>query len=376
MRARNCKVVTLMKRKVSIFALTLLLVSMLPIALNIPLVQADRVGIGKFLTIEIMGEGSVNATKVKSGEVFIFNPPVTAHKVGAGTVELEAFASEGWKFSHWGGTLTGTSESPTEYRTEKYGYVVAVFVKKTYTITASAVGNGAIDPDGEVLVEYGASQTFELTPSAGNHVSAIVVDGVYLSSFTQSYTFYDVTADHTIEVYFSADGEATVPAGTDVTVFLVSGAGLTFDDTDGGTATGEEEYYPVGGATAWDISVTFTFTGEVKVTLHYNDTGLSLTDEQNLRLIQGDSVEALRSDVNNDLVVDSIDTGIVATAVSQPHLYEPYLDLNNDGVISNADIHIVNANKGTILEDITDGINTDLNIIWGTTDHFSIFGCH
>jgi len=55
-------------------------------------------------------------------------------------------------------------------------------------------------------------------------------------------------------------------------------------------------------------------------------------------------------------------------------LYEPYLDLNNDGVITNADIHIVNANKGTILEDITDGVNTDLNIIYGTTDEFSIFG--
>jgi len=366
-----------MKRKVSIFALTLLFVSMLPIALDIPLVQADRGGTGKFLTIEIIGEGYVTATKVESGETWDFYraDPLMTEKVGAGTVELEAFAPDGLEFSYWGEDLIGTSENPTDYKTVKYGYVVAAFVQKIFTITASAVGNGAIDPDGQVFVEYGASQTFGFTPDGGNHVSAIVVDGVYLSSFAQSYTFYDVTADHTIDISFSADGTATVPAGNGVTVFLASSSGITFYDTDGGTATGEEKDYQIG-ATAWDISVTFTFTGEVKVTLHYNDTGLSLIDEQNLRLIQSDSVEALRSDVNNDLVVDSIDTDIVATVVSQPHLYEPYLDLNNDGVITNADIHIVNANKGTILEDITDGINTDLNIIWGTTDHFSIFGVH
>jgi len=366
-----------MKRKVSIFALTLLFVCMLPIALNIPLVQADRGGTGKFLTIEIIGEGYVTATKVESGEAWDFyraDPPMT-EKVGAGTVELEAFASDGWEFSYWGEDLTGTSENPTNYKTVKYGYVVAVFVQKTFTITASAVGNGAIDPDGEVLVEYGASQTFEFTPDGGNHVSAIVVDGIYLSSFAQSYTFYDVTVDHTIDISFSADGTATVPAGNDVTVFLASGAGMTFDNTDGGTATGEEKDYPVGTA-AWDISVTFTFAGEVLVALQYDPTGLSEADQQNLRLIQGDSIEALRSDVNNDLTVDGTDVSIVANAVKQSEWYDERFDINNDGFVDEEDIHIVNENKGTILEDITDWVNTNLNIIYGTTDHFSIFGVH
>ena len=364
-----------MKRKVSIFTLTLLFVCMLPIALNIPLVQADSGGIGKFLTIEIIGEGYVTATKVKSGETWYFyraDPPMT-EKVGAGTVELEAFASDGWEFSYWGENLTGTPENPTNYKTVKYGYAVAVFVRKTFTITASAVGNGAIDPDGAVLVEYGASQTFEFTPDGGNHVSAIVVDGVYLSSFAQSYTFYDVTADHSIDVSFSGDGTATVPAGNDVTVFLASGAGLTFDDTDGGTATGEEKDYPVGTA-AWDISVTFTFAGEVLVALQYDPTGLSEADQQNLRLIRGDSIEALRSDVNNDLTVDGTDVSIVANAVKQSEWYDEMLDINNDGFVDEADIHIVNENKGTILEDITDWVNTDLNIIYGTAEYFSIFG--
>jgi len=362
--------------RASIFAFTLLLVCVLPIALNIPLVKADVGGTGKFLTINIVGNGYVTATKVESGETWNFFQNGT-QKVGAGTVLLSAYAFEGWEFSHWGGDLTGISKNPIEYKTVKYGYVVAVFVKKTFTITAYAVGNGVIEPSGDVLVEYGASQTFEFMPHEGHHVSAILVDGAYLGSFAQSYAFEYVTADHTIGVFFSADGTATVPAGSDVTVFLDSGAGLTFGYTDGGTATGEKiKNYPFGGATAWNISVTFTFTGEVMVTLHYNDTGLDLIDEQNLRLIRGVSIEALRSDVNNDLVVDGTDVSIVANAVKQPQWYDPVLDINNDGAVTEADIHIVNENKGTILKDITDGINTDLNIIWGTTDHFSFFGIH
>jgi hypothetical protein len=369
-----------MKRRASIFALILLLLFMPSIILNISIVRADAGGTGKFLTIEIVGEGSVTATKVASGETWGFywaDPPMT-EKVGAGTVELEVFASNGWEFSCWGGELNGTSENPTDYKTVKYGYVVAVFVKKTYTITASAAGNGDIEPDGEVAVEHGANQTFDFIPDLGNHVSAIVVDGHYMSSFAQSYTFFNVTADHTIEVSFSSDGTATVPAGNDVTVFLASGAGLTFGDTGGGVATGELEIdYPVGTyAVVWDINVTFAFTGEVLVILLYDDTGLNETEESNLRLIRGESIEGISSDVNKDLVVDGTDVSIVANAVKQGYWYDPQLDINNDGFVNEEDVHIVNENKGTILEDITDGIDTDLNIIWGTTDQFSIFGVH
>ena len=353
----------------------LLLVSMLPTALAIPLVQADPGGIGKFLTVDIVGEGYVTATKVDSGETWTFTQNGT-EKVGAGTVLLEAFAAEGWQFSAWDGDLANTSENPTEYKTEKYGYVVAVFVRKTLTITAAAVGPGTISPSGNVCVEYGTDQTFAFLPDAGYHVSAIVVDGVYLTSFSLNYAFHDVTADHTITVYFSADGTATVPAGSAVTVFAAAGAGVTFGDTSGGTLTAEAEYYPVGGATAWEINVTFAFTGEVIVTLYYNDSGLSLIDEQNLRLIRCDSVEAIRSDVNGDLRVDGTDVSIGANAVKLGIWYDPLVDVNNDGFVDEADVHVVNTNKDAYLEDITAGINIDLNYIWGITDQFSVFGVH
>ena len=366
--------VTLMKRRVSIFAIVLLLCMPLMI-LNIPTVRADAEGIGKFLTIKIVGEGSVTATKIASGETWDFYQNGT-EKVGAGTVLLEAFAQEGWEFIAWTGDLTSNA-TPEYFKTQKYSVVTAIFEEKTYTITASAEGNGTINPFGNVTVQYGADQTFVFTPDVGNHISAIVVDGVYLSSFAQNYTFCSVTANHTIRVIFSTDGTATVHAGFDISAFLSPGVIMTFDQTDAGRVSGEDmhAYYPVGTmAVAWKITITFAF-GNVTVILHYDDTGL-LINETDLRLIRGDSIEAIRSDVNNDLVVDGTDVSIVANAVKQSYWYDPFLDINNDGNVTEADIHIVNANKGTILEDITDGIDTDLNIIWGTTDQSSIFGVH
>ena len=97
-----------------------------------------------------------------------------------------------------------------------------------------------------------------------------------------------------------------------------------------------------------------------------------------LRLISGETLEALYSDVNGDLIVDGDDVSIVANAVNtnqQPDWYDPHLDINNDGFVDKEDIHVVNSYKGTTLEDITDDIDTVHNIIYGTTSHFSVFRC-
>ena len=40
---------------------------------SVIIVSADPDGIGKYLTINVQGEGYVTATKVNSGEVFLFN---------------------------------------------------------------------------------------------------------------------------------------------------------------------------------------------------------------------------------------------------------------------------------------------------------------
>ena len=75
------------------------------------------------------------------------------------------------------------------------------------TITASAGGNGSIAPSGSVTVNYGANQTFGIAPAIGYHVASVLVDGGSVGAVT-SYTFTNVTANHTISASFAANSTA------------------------------------------------------------------------------------------------------------------------------------------------------------------------
>lgn len=83
--------------------------------------------------------------------------------------------------------------------------VTATFAINTYGITATSGPNGTISPSGLVVVNYGSNQTFTLTPNAAFGVLDVVVDGVSQGGLA-SYTFLNVTGDHTISAVF-APGE-------------------------------------------------------------------------------------------------------------------------------------------------------------------------
>jgi hypothetical protein len=70
-----------------------------------------------------------------------------------------------------------------------------------YTITPSAGANGAISPATVQTVAVGGSKTFTITPDAGYQVDALTVDGSVVAPAT-SYTFSNVTDNHTIAVTF------------------------------------------------------------------------------------------------------------------------------------------------------------------------------
>ncbi|MCG8700535.1 MAG: hypothetical protein MI922_20945, partial [Bacteroidales bacterium] len=71
----------------------------------------------------------------------------------------------------------------------------------TYTITASAGTNGSITPAGNVTVSEGNDQTFNITPSLGYKVEDVLVDGISVGDVS-TYTFVEVTTDHTISATF------------------------------------------------------------------------------------------------------------------------------------------------------------------------------
>ncbi|MCG8698238.1 MAG: hypothetical protein MI922_09300, partial [Bacteroidales bacterium] len=71
-----------------------------------------------------------------------------------------------------------------------------------YTISASSGANGSITPNGDVKVTKGDNKTFTISPKAGYEVKDVKVDGSSVGAKT-SYTFKNVTGDHTIHASFA-----------------------------------------------------------------------------------------------------------------------------------------------------------------------------
>jgi len=98
-----------------------------------------------------------------------------------------------------------------------------------HKITSSAEENGSISPSGDVTVEHGKSQEFTITPTGNYQVFDVLVDGVSVDAVT-SYTFENVTADHTINATFHLPGDADGQDGVtlkDAVRFLQIGADKT-----------------------------------------------------------------------------------------------------------------------------------------------------
>jgi hypothetical protein len=85
---------------------------------------------------------------------------------------------------------------------------------KTYTITVTQGANGTIAPATQTGVEYGSSRTFTITPNDYYVVADVIVDGSSRGQLS-SYTFYNVTGNHTITAVF----EANCQTPTNLTAF-------------------------------------------------------------------------------------------------------------------------------------------------------------
>ena len=73
--------------------------------------------------------------------------------------------------------------------------------RPVYTIKATAGSHGSITPSGDVDVLHGGSQTFTIAANSGYAISNVKIDGVSIGA-VKSYTFENVTENHTIEVTF------------------------------------------------------------------------------------------------------------------------------------------------------------------------------
>ncbi len=86
---------------------------------------------------------------------------------------------------------------------------VQVYFKHVWTIAVNAGANGSISPSNPAKVVDGGSQTFTITPATGANILDVLVDSVSQGAIT-TYTFTNVTSDHTIAATF---GVVTSDAG-------------------------------------------------------------------------------------------------------------------------------------------------------------------
>ncbi len=119
-------------------------------------------------------------------------------KYGEGATPPMAPVKEGYTFVGWDNT---NYSYVTQDMIIKAMYVEGVGV--VYSITANAYGNsGSVSPSGVTEIVENGSVTVHFYPNELSKILKVIVDGNEID-VCNSYTFENVTADHTVDVYFA-----------------------------------------------------------------------------------------------------------------------------------------------------------------------------
>lgn len=165
-------------------------------------------------------------------------------------------------------------------------------VQVAHTITASAGANGSISPSGAVTVNDGDNQSFTISPNANYHVADVLVDNVSQGAIT-TYTFNNVTADHTISATFAINTHTiTASAGSNGSI-SPSGTitGVVHNATQSFTVNPNSGYQAVmsgtcGGNLVGSTYTTNPITADCTVNATFNHSGSSqiLPPESNVQV--------------------------------------------------------------------------------------------
>jgi hypothetical protein len=125
---------------------------------------------------------------------------------GGSTSAVTAVPDSGFTFLNWTGAgFTPSTANPLVVSNVLQDLALTANfqpVATTYKISATAGIYGNISPSGTVTVQPGASITFTITADLYYVIANVMVDGVSVGAVS-SYTFDNVTANHTISATFT-----------------------------------------------------------------------------------------------------------------------------------------------------------------------------
>ncbi len=146
--------------------------------------------------------------------------PISSHKI------LDVTVDNGSKGPVSTYTFTNISSNHT---------IFAEFEPIYFHINASAGSGGSISPEGTIEVIKTYSKTFSITPESNYKVLDVRVDNVSEGNVS-SYTFEDISSNHTIHAEFSPEfdivNDTIVPKGNFISGFGVLGAAIQSGDDD------------------------------------------------------------------------------------------------------------------------------------------------
>ena len=210
-------------------------------------------------------------------------------------------------------------------------------ISVNYTIVASAGTGGTISPSGNVTVPSGSNQTFTITASSGYSISDVRVDSSSVGAVS-SYTFTNVTSDHTISATFSSNpvnytifasagtggniipsGNVTVPSGSNQSFSITASSGYSISDVQvDSSSVGVVSSYTFTNVTS-DHTISATFR---PISVNYTivasaGTGGSISPSGNVTVPSGSnqsfSITASGGYSISDVLVDSISVGAVSS---------------------------------------------------------------
>ena len=230
------------------------------------------------------------------------------------------------------GSSVGAVSSYTFSNVTSAHTISATFSVRTYTLTASAGTGGTISPTGSVTINHGANQTFTITPNTGYTIANVRVDGSSIGAVS-SYTFNNVTGNHTISATFtvntytisatagtggtiSPSGNVTVSHGNSQTFTITPVVGYTISNVlVDGVSQGAVGSYSFGNVMAnHTISASFS---QITYTIQTSaGTGGTISPSGTVTVAQGANqtftITADSAHVVSDVLVDGSSVGAVS----------------------------------------------------------------